>query len=191
MADAAETYKEWIGGREERDDVLTLPMVRRFLAMMDDVDTKFANGDALPPLWHWMLFTPEAPMREIDVDGHPKRGGFLPPVELPARRMWAGSRVRVPRRRCRLGAPAVRREGRIESGASPRRPASSGRLVFVTVMPRDLPAMTGSPLRRRAPPTSSIARIRGAAERSATARASCRRRPTGAMGRDGRAPIRR
>ena len=34
-----------------------------------------------------------APMSEIGPDGHPKRGGFLPPVDLP-RRMWAGSRCR-------------------------------------------------------------------------------------------------
>jgi 3-methylfumaryl-CoA hydratase len=31
-------------------------------------------------------------MSEVGADGHPKRGGFLPPVPLP-RRMWAGGEI--------------------------------------------------------------------------------------------------
>jgi 3-methylfumaryl-CoA hydratase len=42
-------------------------------------------------------------------DGHPKRGGFLPPIELP-RRMWAGSRLRY---LARVPVDAERRRGRI------------------------------------------------------------------------------
>jgi len=43
----------------------------------------------VPPLWHWLYFLPARPQSEIGPDGHPHRGGFLPPVPLP-RRMWAG-----------------------------------------------------------------------------------------------------
>ena len=43
-------------------------------------------------MWHWLYFLPHARESEIGPDGHPKRGGFLPPVPLP-RRMWAGSRI--------------------------------------------------------------------------------------------------
>ena len=43
----------------------------------------------MPAAIHWCLTTPTAPMSAIGADGHPKRGGFLPPVPLP-RRMWAG-----------------------------------------------------------------------------------------------------
>ena len=49
-----------------------------------------ASGTVLPYLWHWLYFLPIAAQSEIGEDGHPKRGGFLPPVALP-RRMWAGS----------------------------------------------------------------------------------------------------
>ena len=49
-------------------------------------------GDRLPELWHWFYFLPPGPMAEIGPDGHPKRGGFLPPVRLD-RRMWAGGRL--------------------------------------------------------------------------------------------------
>jgi 3-methylfumaryl-CoA hydratase len=38
-----------------------------------------------------MNFLPLSLMSEVDPDGHPRRGGFLPPIDLP-RRMWAGSR---------------------------------------------------------------------------------------------------
>lgn len=37
------------------------------------------------------LFLPQAKQSELKEDGHPKLGGFLPPVPYP-RRMWAGSR---------------------------------------------------------------------------------------------------
>ena len=49
-------------------------------------------GDPLPPLWHWLYFLPLARQSDIGPDGHPKRGGFLPPGPLP-RRMWAGGRL--------------------------------------------------------------------------------------------------
>jgi len=47
------------------------------------------NGDPLPACWHWAWFNDALPSTELGRDGHPKRGGFLPPVPLP-RRMWAG-----------------------------------------------------------------------------------------------------
>lgn len=47
-------------------------------------------GDELPPAWHWAFFIEPALQREIGPDGHPNKGGFLPPINLP-RRMFAGS----------------------------------------------------------------------------------------------------
>ena len=35
---------------------------------------------------------PVFPMSKLSQDGHPTRGGFLPPVPLP-RRMWAGGEL--------------------------------------------------------------------------------------------------
>ena len=49
-------------------------------------------GDAAPLTVHWCLAQPVFPMSELGPDGHPTRGGFLPPVPLP-RRMWAGGEL--------------------------------------------------------------------------------------------------
>jgi 3-methylfumaryl-CoA hydratase len=49
-------------------------------------------GDAAPWTVHWCLAPPVYPMSELSADGHPTRGGFLPPVPLP-RRMWAGGEL--------------------------------------------------------------------------------------------------
>jgi 3-methylfumaryl-CoA hydratase len=50
------------------------------------------QSDAAPFTAHWCLAQPVAPMSELGTDGHPARGGFLPPVPLP-RRMWAGGEL--------------------------------------------------------------------------------------------------
>ena len=50
------------------------------------------EGDAAPFTAHWCLAPPVVPMSELGPDGHPSRGGFLPPVPLP-RRMWAGGEL--------------------------------------------------------------------------------------------------
>jgi len=49
-------------------------------------------GSQLPLCWHWAWFNAEHPPNELGRDGHPKRGGFLPPVPLQ-RRMWAGGEI--------------------------------------------------------------------------------------------------
>ena len=61
-------------------------------ATLDRDDPEPVPGSDVPPLWHWLYFTPLAKQSEIGPDGHAKRGGFLPPVPLP-RRMWAGGRL--------------------------------------------------------------------------------------------------
>jgi 3-methylfumaryl-CoA hydratase len=85
-------------------------------------------GDPLPPGWHWLYFNPAARRSALGRDGHPRRGNFLPPIEL-SRRMWAGSRIRyladLP-----IEAVASRRSRilKIESKVGKR-----GALSFVTV----------------------------------------------------------
>ncbi len=85
--------------------------------------------EALPPLWHWMLFQEWVPPEQIGPDGHPRRGGFLPPLHDLPRRMWAGGRVRF-RGALRAG-DAVMRTSTIASVTE--KAGASGRLVFVTV----------------------------------------------------------
>src|SRR5690606_21970670 len=41
---------------------------------------------------HWLYFVPAVPQSNIDIDGHPKRGDFIPPLPQ-ARRMWAKSEI--------------------------------------------------------------------------------------------------
>jgi 3-methylfumaryl-CoA hydratase len=57
-----------------------------------DRDATLMDGAPLPPLWHWLYHIESVPISRIGPDGHPRRGGFLPPVALP-RRMWAGGGV--------------------------------------------------------------------------------------------------
>ncbi|HRO82214.1 MAG TPA: MaoC family dehydratase N-terminal domain-containing protein [Alicycliphilus denitrificans] len=82
----------WQGRTETLGDSIAAVPVQALSATLDRDDPAPAAGTPLPPLWHWMYFLPHARASEIGPDGHPKRGGFLPPVPLP-RRMWAGGRL--------------------------------------------------------------------------------------------------
>ena len=123
-----EELREWIGRGETRSDQVTAEPVAAMSATLDRDDAQPLPGSELPPLWHWMYFTPLARQSEIGVDGHAKRGGFLPPVPLP-RRMFAGGRL-VFDHALKVGDD-IERTSRVMdvSGKHGR----SGNLVFVTV----------------------------------------------------------
>ena len=82
--------KAWNGRTEILNDIVTAAPVRMLRATLDLPADESLH--ALPPLWHWLYFLPSARQSELGPDGHPKRGGFLPPVPLP-RRMWAGGQL--------------------------------------------------------------------------------------------------
>lgn len=85
---------DWIGKQEILHDTLHSGPAQGLAATLNLNPRDFsAHGTPIPPLWNWLYFLPRAQSREVGSDGHPKRGGFLPPIELP-RRMWAGSRCR-------------------------------------------------------------------------------------------------
>ncbi len=84
-------WDEWIGREERRGDVLTQGLIDRFRATLGGGTD--GPGNIAPPGLHWCLCLPDAPMEELGPDGHPKRGGFMPPIELP-RRMFAASDIR-------------------------------------------------------------------------------------------------
>jgi len=84
--------QRWQGRTEVRSDMLHAAPVRGLSATLDRADPEPVPGSVLPPLWHWLYFLPQSRHSEIGPDGHPRRGGFLPPVPLP-RRMWAGGRL--------------------------------------------------------------------------------------------------
>jgi 3-methylfumaryl-CoA hydratase len=126
---SSDPFAAWLGRTEARHDIVGPTPVAALSATLDRDDPPPAPGTPLPPLWHWLYFLPLARQSELGPDGHPRRGGFLPPVELP-RRMWAGGRLDfiAP---LRVG-DGVTRTSRIASIAS--KSARSGPLVFVTVV---------------------------------------------------------
>jgi 3-methylfumaryl-CoA hydratase len=83
--------RSWIGKQETLHDHVTRFPIAALSATLDRDDPPPQAGDPLPPLWHWLYFLPTARQSILGPDGHPARGGFLPPVPLP-RRMWAGGR---------------------------------------------------------------------------------------------------
>ena len=123
--------KSWEGVTETRHDSLSLAPARSLSATLDREDAEPAPGDPLPPLWHWLYFLPLTRHSDIGADGHPKRGGFLPPVPLP-RRMWAGGQLHW-HQPMRLGEE-VQRVSRIERVHHTS--GRSGELLFVKVQHR-------------------------------------------------------
>lgn len=81
-------WADWVGRTQSQSDVLTPGLLARFRATIDSA----ALGDTAGQAIHWCLCLPDAATAGLDRDGHPMRGGFLPPVPLP-RRMWASSTV--------------------------------------------------------------------------------------------------
>jgi 3-methylfumaryl-CoA hydratase len=86
------SYEAWVGREEERSERL-LASVAAAMAATLDLERAPRAGEALPPGWQWLFFNPVERRSALGTDGHPRPGGFLPPIES-ARRMWAGSRVR-------------------------------------------------------------------------------------------------
>jgi 3-methylfumaryl-CoA hydratase len=120
-------FEAWIGREEERSERI-LASVAASMAATLDLERAPQAGEPLPPGWQWLFFNPAKRRSELGTDGHPRLGGFLPPIES-ARRMWAGSRVRyladLP-----IEAQATRRSRilKIENKSGKR-----GSLWFVTV----------------------------------------------------------
>ena len=84
--------RQWIGRTEEASDIVTAQLVKGLRATLFMEIGKPKPGDATPWTVHWCLAPPVYPMSALSADGHPTRGGFLPPVPLP-RRMWAGGEL--------------------------------------------------------------------------------------------------
>ena len=126
-------FRTWIGRTEQVHDPISRVQSQAAQAMLDETVAPLADGDALPLPWHWFHFLPHAPLAALDADGHPRRGGFLPPVPYP-RRMFAGARLQV-HRPLRVGLPALR-EGTIRDVVM--KSGKTGALAFVTVAYRFL-----------------------------------------------------
>ncbi len=117
----------WIGREAEAVDLVTPRLADEFRATFAPNLARADEGDA-PLAIHWCLSPAIVPADEIGPDGHPKRGGFLPPVPLP-RRMWAGGAVEI-HAGLRVG-DSVTRRSTIEDVSL--KEGRSGALCFVAV----------------------------------------------------------
>ena len=117
----------WIGQEAEAEDIVTPRLVAEFRSIFEPHFLATPDGEA-PPGFHWLLSPAIVPMTAVGADGHPERGGFLPPVPLP-RRMWAGGAVET-RGPLRVG-DTVRRRSRIADVSAKQ--GRSGALCFVAV----------------------------------------------------------
>ncbi len=82
----------WIGRSEATSGYAYGALADVLSATLDRDDPPHAEGSAFPPGWHWLCFPEAVRLADTGYDGHPKTGGFMPPVPLP-RRMWAGNRM--------------------------------------------------------------------------------------------------
>lgn len=123
-----EHLRKWVGKTDSARDVVTPHMVRGFRATLDEDPGQPKLGEPAPLAIHWCLAPATVPMSGLGPDGHPARGGFIPPVPLP-RRMWAGGELTL-HDRLRVG-DEVERVSRID--AVDVKEGRTGVLCFVTV----------------------------------------------------------
>ncbi len=130
----------WIGATNEAADIVTPGLVERFAATFAGL---LPQGTHAPLGIHWCLAPPAAAGGELGEDGHPRRGGFLPPVPLQ-RRMWAGGQVTF-LEPIEVGDRVTRRS---RIGDVAHKSGRSGELVFVTVE-HELATTRGIAIRER------------------------------------------
>ena len=123
--------KRAIGTKEINSDVVTAAQANLLRLTFGRPEPELKDGDALPPGWHVIYFTPRVGPDGLRADGTPAKGGVTPDMPLP-RRMFAGQGFRF-HQPLRIGQ-TVRQETELtdislKSGAT-------GTLVFTTVVSR-------------------------------------------------------
>ncbi|WP_180115482.1 MULTISPECIES: hypothetical protein [unclassified Acinetobacter] len=84
-----ENFDAWIGKKEVLNDFTHPRSVSMMQALLNQTENKISE---LPHLYQWFYFLPIVNSENLAEDGHPQKGGFLPPIPFP-KRMWAGSRI--------------------------------------------------------------------------------------------------
>lgn len=123
---AIDQLRSWIGKQEQQSDTITDELLKRFRATLGAY-TKLDEN--IPLGLHWCLAQPAADPDTLGLDGHPAKGGFLPPVPLP-RRMWASGRLQF-HKSPNIDAP-IQRISTV-TDVTLKQSAASGPLVFVQV----------------------------------------------------------
>lgn len=116
----------WIGRTEEIHEHLSLDHVTRIAATLGESAPQ--AGEPLPALWQWCFFQPAVEESGLGGDGHPARGGFLPPADN-RNRMWAGGRIEF-HTALKVGARATRVSTITDVQ---QKQGKTGSLLFVTV----------------------------------------------------------
>ncbi|MDJ0992677.1 MAG: MaoC family dehydratase N-terminal domain-containing protein [Dinoroseobacter sp.] len=120
---------DWIGRNETQTGCVPATLARVIHATLARPGEACPDtGDIMPALWHWYAFPPAVGMDELSKDGHPARGGFLPPVPYE-RRMWAGGNIHFYADLC-VGEEIEKRSTII---SVEEKSGSTGGMVFVGV----------------------------------------------------------
>ena len=123
--------RSWIGREDLATDEVGADLVHKFNATFDVGGPAPSVGTLAPRFIHFCLAQAVEPMHALGRDGHPARGGFLPPVPLP-RRMRAGGQITF-YDDLRVGDRIERKARSTEVAV---KEGKSGRLCFVTVQNR-------------------------------------------------------
>jgi 3-methylfumaryl-CoA hydratase len=91
-----DVLRGWVGREQSVADVASEDLSRKLHATLSLPGRHARTGEAMPLLAHFCLGQPTVATDALGQDGHPPKGGFLPPVPLP-RRMWAGGRLKFGR----------------------------------------------------------------------------------------------
>jgi len=89
---ATDRYIDWVGKKDCSNALVTASQANALAVTLDRDDPPLKDGDTIPQGWHLFYFHEVVKLSETGPDGHPKRGEFLPPIDLP-RRMWAGTKA--------------------------------------------------------------------------------------------------
>lgn len=123
--------RAWVGRTETREGMLTPNLAGMLMGALGHdaaLQPSIQAGATLPPLWHWAAFPDFVPLSGIATDGHPRRGGFLPPLPFD-RRMWAGGSLRFTGRLA-IGERLARRS---EIRSVDFKTGATGAMAFVRV----------------------------------------------------------
>ncbi|WP_329433394.1 MaoC family dehydratase N-terminal domain-containing protein [Streptomyces sp. NBC_01280] len=118
----------WAPAPVTLDDPVAAAPVAALSQVLDQEAAVAAEGEPLPPLWHWLHFLEWPAQRELGADGHPAHGHFLPPLP-DRRRMFAGGRAEFTAP-LRVGVPARRTSSLAKVEIKRGR---TGEMAFVTI----------------------------------------------------------
>jgi 3-methylfumaryl-CoA hydratase len=83
--------KSWIGKSVENyDNIDDFPI--KAMAAVFNYNSNDKNFKKVPYGWHWLYFLNLPLQKNLGHDGHEKRVGFMPPIDLPIR-MYAGGKI--------------------------------------------------------------------------------------------------